>query len=581
MAIITPKEYRSMEKPSRLSQLKLFASNWLKNSNFELIPINTDASSRKYYRIILNNKQTFIILDDEKCCCKTPEFVELSKFLNSHNIYVPKVFAQDIENGILLIEDLGSQSMRDMLNSFPKKETDLYISAADAVAKIAAITEQPKCTKELSPKIIMNDIQLFTDWYFPMATGAPLNKKAKQDFMSAFEHLLPMAFKVPNRLVLWDYHIDNIMFPPNSQNCAIIDFQDAMWGPLTYDIMSLLAADRKMVSPSTIDAAKDAFFNQLEGISRPDFEDSYAFMSMFRHLRVLGRFTTLSMVNQKEKYLQYIPQLWTMLDNILQYPKLLPIKQWLDNNFPKDLRGNPQRKPINSAILLAAGRGIRMQNLTDNMPKPLIKVGDKSLIDYNFERLKQANIENIVINLCYKGDMIREHIEQKYPSSTQYSIEEQALETGGGIKKALPLLKSPAFFACNSDVFFIDHAYKPVLWKMMDEWNENKYDILLLLQDTKHICGDKSGDYKINDQNKPERNSLKKETGFPYMFAGISIVSKKIFKDIPQEKFSLRDLFDKAQSQGRLGFIINDADFFHVGTPQALSAAQIKIKGNN
>ena len=571
-----------MEKLNRISQLKLFATNHIGNDNFEFIPINTDASSRKYYRIILKNQQTFIILDDEKCCCKTPEFVELSKFLNNHGIHVPKVFAQDIENGILLLEDLGSKSMRDILNDFPKKEKELYASAADSIAKIADITERPNCTKELSPEIILNDILLFTDWYYPMATGTPLNENAKKEFMSIFEQLLPMAFKVPNRLVLWDYHIDNIMFPPLSKECAIIDFQDAMWGPLTYDIMSLLAADRRTPSPDIINATKDVFFNQLNGISRQDFEDSFAFMSMFRHLRVLGRFTTLSMVNKKEKYLQYVPALWQMLDHILTYPQLSPLKKWLDDNFPENLRTSPHRKPINSAILLAAGRGTRMQNLTDDLPKPLIKVGEKCLIEYNFERLQQANIENIVINLCYKGDMIREHISQKYPSTAvHYSLEEQALETGGGIKKALPLLENSAFFACNSDVFFIDRAYKPVLWKMMDEWDENKYDILLLLQNTSDICGDKSGDYKINEQNQPERNNLKKEKGYPYMFAGISIVSKKIFDGITEEKFSLRDLFDKAQLQGRLGFVVNNAEFFHVGTPEALSAAQIKIKGNN
>ena len=569
-----------MENLNRISQLKNFAAQQLGNDQFDFVAINTDASTRKYYRLSLNNGKTLIVLDDETRCCKTPEFVELSTFLNSNNVYVPKVIAKDIKNGILLLEDLGSSSMRDMLSLEPSKEKELYISAADAIAKIANIKKRPDCVKDFSLKTIMNDIQLFTDWYFPMAAGHPLPQPAKSEFMHIFETLASMAFKVPNRLVLWDYHIDNIMFPPHTKDCAIIDFQDAMWGPLTYDIMSLLAADRRLVSAQIISQTKDAFFKHLSNINREDFEDSFAFLSLFRHLRVLGRFTTLSMVNKKEKYLQYIPQLWQMLDQVLLYPKLLPIKQWLEKYMPSDIRSLPHRKPISSAILLAAGRGSRMQNITDNLPKPLVKVGDKCLIDYNFERLQNANIDNIVINLCYKGNMIKEHLSQKYPhSSIAYSMEKEALETGGGIKKALPLLSDSAFFACNSDVFFIDRAYKPVLWKMMDEWDELKYDILLLLQNTDDICGDKSGDYRVNAQNKPERNVAKQATGFPYMFAGISIVSKKIFDGISQEKFSLRDLFDKAQSQDRLGFVINDAEFFHIGTPQALTSAQTKING--
>ena len=111
---------------------------------------------------------------------------------------------------------------------------------------------------------------------------------------------------------------------------------------------------------------------------------------------------------------------------------------------------------------------------------------------------------------------------------------------------------------------------------MMDEWDESKYDILLLLQPVSDICGDKNGDYRISSDGNPERNE-RKEPGFEYMFSGISIVSRKIFDGISEEKFSLRDLFDIAQRQSRLGFVINEADFFHVGTPEALKAAEIKI----
>ena len=222
-----------------------------------------------------------------------------------------------------------------------------------------------------------------------------------------------------------------------------------------------------------------------------------------------------------------------------------------------------------------------MQSITDTLPKPLVKVGKKSLIDYNFERILSANIDNIVVNLCYKGDMIRSHLTTKYPNiKISFSEEQNALETGGGVKHALPLLKGNAFFVCNSDVFFVDQGYKPALWRMMDEWDENKYDILLLLQPVIDICGDKSGDYCINNNGKIERNS-QKLPDFPYMFSGISIVSRKVFNNVSQEKFSLRDLFDVAQNKGKLGFVINSAQFYHIGTPEALAAAETKIGHNN
>ena len=126
-------------------------------------------------------------------------------------------------------------------------------------------------------------------------------------------------------------------------------------------------------------------------------------------------------------------------------------------------------------------------------------------------------------------------------------------------------------------MFFIDKGYKPALWKMIDKWDEKKYDILILLQNLEDICGDKGiGDYRIDKNNCPERNE-NKISGFPYMFSGISIVSRKIFDNVKEEKFSLRDLFDVAQKNKKLGFVINEADFFHVGTPEALNEAKIRI----
>lgn len=565
-----------MENLDRPAKLKEFAETCANGAAFALNPLSTDASSRKYYRMRFNDGGSAVIMDDEGCRCRTREFVELSAFLRARGVYVPEVKSKDFGNGFLLLEDLGDDTVTKLLTD--DNEMYLYRMAGRAAAKVAAVRERPQCVNELSRRRILDDLRLFTDWYFPMAAGQPLPERAAAEFFAAAGRLAELAYRVPNRLVLWDYHIDNIMLPPNAEECAIIDFQDAMWGPLTYDVMSLLAADRRPASPEVIRQVKDDFFNSLENVRREDFEDSFAFLSLFRHLRVLGRFTTLSMVNGKTRYLNYIPQMWKMLDQILEYPKLAEVKNWLDAYLPRELRRAPARKPFTQAMVLAAGRGVRMGSLTDSLPKPLVKVGGKALIDYNFDRLAEAGIKNAVVNLCYRGDMIREHLTASRPDfNLAFSEEAEALETGGGVRKALPLLKDPAFFVCNSDVFFVDRGYKPVLWRMADAWDEKKYDILLLLQDLKDVCGDKGvGDYRVGTGGKIERNAAK-TTGYPYMFGGISIVSRKIFAGETREKFSLRDLFDLAQSRGRLGFVLNDAEFFHVGTPEALKAAETKI----
>lgn len=564
-----------MENLKRAAKLKAFAADYAQTADFELTPLATDASSRKYYRAVFPNRTSLIVMDDENCRCKPGEFAELSAFLRNRGVHVPEVLAKDLSAGIMLLEDLGDDTVSKLLPAGDEKK--LYLMSAEPLAKIAAIEERPQCAPAFDKEKLLSDIRLFTDWYIPMAAGEPLSEKAKSEFLALADDLSALAFKVPNRLVLWDYHIDNIMLPPHGTACAVIDFQDAMWGPMTYDLVSLLAADRRRASDETVSAVKDAFFKTLQNVGREDFEDSCAFLSMFRHMRVLGRFTTLSMVSRKEKYLGYIPQTWAMLEQILDYPKLEPVKLWLNKHLPPEKRSLPRRKPINGAMVLAAGRGTRMQNLTDDCPKPLIKVGGKALIDFNVERLKEAGIGNIVVNLCYRGKMIRRHLDETFAGfNIAYSEEAEALETGGGVKKALPLLKEDAFFVCNSDVFFIDRGYKPALWRMMDEWNAGKHDVLLLLQPVADICGDKSGDYRIRPDGSPERNE-RKQPGFEYMFGGISIVSRRIFDGVSAVRFSLRDLFDTAQKRGRLGFVINEAEFFHVGTPEALKAAETKI----
>lgn len=568
-----------MENPSRPQERAQFLTG-TGLGDYQIAPLKLDASSRLYFRVSFADGSHRILMDDEGCRNKIREFAELSDFFRRHGIHTPEVFAADFEHGFLLLEDLGDATFTRLLDKGVNEEY-LYTLATEALIKIVAVTERPDCCRELTRQRLIDDICFFADWYFPMAAGYSLTEKQRRQFVDLVAAKADMAYKVPNRIVLWDYHVDNIMLPDFCWHCAVIDFQDALWGPLTYDIMSLLEDARREVSPAVVRKMKERFLQSLPEVSAEDFADSFAFLSMFRHMRVLGRFTILAATRGKDRYLQFVPHLWKMLNNTLQYPKLQVIKQWLDANFPPQLRQIPRRKALHQAIVLAGGRGRRMQQLTDECPKSLIKIGGKALIDYNIERLQNAGINDIVVNLCYKGKMIKEHLTQSFPSlQIAYSPEVEALETGGGVKNALPLLRDECFFVCNSDVFFSEEKIKPALWRMMDAWDENKYDILILLQDIKAVCGDCSNDYRINSAGKPERNVNKTE-GFPYMFGGISIVKRHIFDGITAAKFSLRDLFDVAEKSGRLGFVINQSDFFHIGTPGALEQANLKINREN
>lgn len=280
---------------------------------------------------------------------------------------------------------------------------------------------------------------------------------------------------------------------------------------------------------------KEYFFANISGVVRDDFEDAYAFLALLRHMRVIGRFTTLITVSKKPWYAKYVPHALELLKRTLEYPKFAVLKRWLDENLPEARRTVPESKPISKAFVLAAGRGVRMGELTDSLPKPLIEVNGKALIDYNFDKLKDVGIKDVTVNVCYKGKMIEEHLAGRTDFNIAFSEEKEALETGGGIKNALHLMGNEAFFVMNSDTLWVDRGFKPAMRQMLDEWDGEKYDILLLLHPMEQIFGDNGrgiGNYRLDGQGRPQRN-VNKEKGFPYWFTGVSIVHPRVFADSP------------------------------------------------
>ena len=231
-------------------------------------------------------------------------------------------------------------------------------------------------------------------------------------------------------------------------------------------------------------------------------------------------------------------------------------------------------KKITQSFILAAGRGKRMQHLTDDKPKPLVTVADKCLIDYNVEHIKSCGIKDCVVNLCYKGEMIRNHLQQRGDMNFIFSEEEEALETGGGIKNALPLMKNEAFFVINSDALWCDENKKSLLEEMQEAWDETKFDMMLMLQPIEQAYGiGENGDYFLDSQNHPVRR-LDKSQKAPYLYGGVLICNPEVFADEPEGCYSLIRIFDKLEKSGRLGSYIHRGKWFHVGDPAAKQTAE-------
>lgn len=233
--------------------------------------------------------------------------------------------------------------------------------------------------------------------------------------------------------------------------------------------------------------------------------------------------------------------------------------------------------PPEKAMVLAAGRGTRMREVAKKIPKPLIMVKDKALIDYALDRLVDIGIYSCVVNICHLGEMICEHLLQRPLPQIAFSEEEgEPLETGGGVKKALPLLGYSPFYVTNSDPIWTEEAEKPALLRLADAFDPELHDVVILLQPIERCFGhDGVGDYFI-ENGKPRRKKAEEQNA-PFVYAGAQIISPQVFEDITDDRFSLVKIYDIAEKKGRLGAVIHKGDWFHVGTPEALNLALQKL----
>jgi MurNAc alpha-1-phosphate uridylyltransferase len=225
---------------------------------------------------------------------------------------------------------------------------------------------------------------------------------------------------------------------------------------------------------------------------------------------------------------------------------------------------------IDTAMILAAGRGERMRPLTDTTPKPLIPVAGQSMLDRSMARLAAHGVRSVVVNVHHLGEQIAQHVNGR----ARIVREERLLETGGSVKNALPLLGVGPYFILNGDGLWRDGP-KPMLSRMEAAWDPQRMDALLLLHPIETAIGREAkdrGDYFVKADGRARHRGTAPSA--PYMFASVSVCDQRLFRDSPDGPFSLLKLWTRAEAQGRLFGLVHDGDWFHVGTPQALAEAE-------
>ena len=219
-----------------------------------------------------------------------------------------------------------------------------------------------------------------------------------------------------------------------------------------------------------------------------------------------------------------------------------------------------------SAFVLAAGLGTRMRPHNGTVPKPLVTVGGKSLIDYSLDRLADAGVERAVINVHYLADALERHLQARQRPRIIISDEREALMgTGGGIAKSLPQLGDAPFFLVNSDTLWLD-GVRPNFLRLAEAFDPTTMDVLLLLAAATGSIGyEGRGDFAMRPDGRLVRRAEREVV--PFVYAGAAILSPALFADAPAGAFALTRLFDKASESGRLFGIRLEGVWMHVGTP--------------
>lgn len=298
-----------------------------------LEPMQADASFRRYYRVT-GGTNPALLMEDPPDRPPVPPFVMVEPFVNiaqhlnkNCGVRAPEIYAQDMKNGLLLIEDFGDDTYTRLLNAGQEAEP-LYRLAVDALIDIHKTADhKPAKVGAYDHSTLYAEAELFLDWYYPALAGQKPTSEMRADFRKVWEGLFDKLPKDQETLVLRDYHVDNLILLKNG-GVGLLDFQDALIGQRSYDLMSLLEDARRDV-PEKIQKEMLAHYLAETGVKREPFMESYKILSAQRHAKVLGIFVRLFERDGKDRYLQFLPHVQKLFLKSLEHPALAPFNDWV------------------------------------------------------------------------------------------------------------------------------------------------------------------------------------------------------------------------------------------------------------
>ncbi|MGY8998666.1 MAG: aminoglycoside phosphotransferase family protein [Rhodospirillales bacterium] len=304
-----------------------------------------DASFRRYERIERNG-HTAVLMDAPPSKEDVRPFVKITDHLFRLGYSAPKIFAEDIKEGFLLLEDLGKGTFTNALAAGVDEEK-LYKSAVDVLIDLHGrhlVVSVPADTPAYNNEKLLAEVALFTNWYMAGILGNDVSDYTKNDFLAVWRKIISEMNTDAETLVLRDFHADNLMWLPDRagiQKCGLLDYQDAIIGSPVYDLMSLLEDARRDLKPGLSARLLDYYYAAFPGLDQVMFKKAYAILAAQRHCKVIGIFSRLAMRDGKYDYLAHMPRCWKMLERTCLTPELDPLKKWLNTHIPAAKRTVP------------------------------------------------------------------------------------------------------------------------------------------------------------------------------------------------------------------------------------------------
>ena len=341
-----------------------------------LVPLAGDASTRRYMHATRGDRKAMLMdqpqgAESPACPPNAKEeerralgynaiarlagadcarFVATAEYLRTRGFSAPEIYAADAAQGFVLMEDLGNNLYADIMNA-GGDEAALYSAAIDALALLHTeqapdILAPDKPLYDYDETALLAEIDLLTEWFLPMALQRPAQEAEILEHRALWRDALCPVLAAPRVFVHRDYHAQNILWLPDregSRRVGIIDFQDAVGGSRSYDLVSLLEDARRDVNPDLAEAMTRNYFAAMRTRGQPLDEGQHraemAVLAAQRNAKIVGIFSRLFKRDNKPRYLAYMPRVWNYLNRDLSHPAMAPLKKWYDRTVPQAYRG--------------------------------------------------------------------------------------------------------------------------------------------------------------------------------------------------------------------------------------------------